>query len=366
MKFSPTTWFFNLRLPKANKSIAILKVDGIGDYLLQRNLINYAASQFQKENKKVTLIGNELWRDLFESLDADCYDDVEWVDLQKFEKSRVYRYHILIKLKLKRFSLLIHPTISRSYFISDFLSLTSGSSQIITISGDLSNRSKDQAKRADSGYSRIIDVQINERFEFLNYRQFWRIVLNTNHEIPITKPHIKRTLEADESTIGLFLDASEKHKRWNTNNHISLIRLLFSVRDFKIVLFGSLNVLDEANKISDAMAENNLTLTNKVGKTTPAGLIQEFQNCRLIVTNDTMATHLGASLNIDMIVLWKGDHFARYLPYPEGMNTNVHVVTPPGLSIDRGFSSTSISSTNIDLIEPDIVFKEIMDIYTNK
>src|ERR1700734_1406368 len=60
--------------------LLILRLDDIGDYLLFRNQLRTYRASDRWKGHRITLLGNNSWRPIFEAFDSHAVDDVIWVD----------------------------------------------------------------------------------------------------------------------------------------------------------------------------------------------------------------------------------------------------------------------------------------------
>ena len=74
------------------KSLLLVRLDAIGDYILFRNFIESLKKNQKYNNYKITLLGNNVWKNLSKELDYEYVDNFIWLDRNKFNKNLIYRY----------------------------------------------------------------------------------------------------------------------------------------------------------------------------------------------------------------------------------------------------------------------------------
>jgi len=94
------------------KSLLIIRLDAIGDYVLFRNYIEVLKNSEKYKDYKITLVGNIAWKSIAEELDSKYIDNFIWTDREKFEKNFIYRYKKLKKISSKGYDVVINPTYS--------------------------------------------------------------------------------------------------------------------------------------------------------------------------------------------------------------------------------------------------------------
>src|SRR5690349_12660253 len=66
------------------KKLLIIRLDDIGDYILFRNSLSAYKSSERWKGYQITLLGNEAWKQLFESFDTSTTDNSIWINKRKY------------------------------------------------------------------------------------------------------------------------------------------------------------------------------------------------------------------------------------------------------------------------------------------
>ncbi|MDW8465862.1 MAG: hypothetical protein RML35_06685 [Chloroherpetonaceae bacterium] len=61
------------------KTLLILRLDEIGDYVLFRNFLKEIRESERFKDYKITLCGNAAWKDLAEAFDKESVDEFIWI-----------------------------------------------------------------------------------------------------------------------------------------------------------------------------------------------------------------------------------------------------------------------------------------------
>ena len=72
------------------KSLLLIRLDAIGDYVLFRNFIKLLKKTHKYNDYKITLLGNIVWKNLSKELDYEYVDKFIWLDRNKFHKDLIY------------------------------------------------------------------------------------------------------------------------------------------------------------------------------------------------------------------------------------------------------------------------------------
>jgi ADP-heptose:LPS heptosyltransferase len=339
------------------KSILIIKLDAIGDYVLFRNFL----SEIKNDGYSITFLGNIKIKHLAEGLDRMIVDKFIWFDVEK-RKNIFYLFKIYFKL-IKNFSIIIQASFSRSS-ISDFLVKISKSKLKIGFNGDNNNISEKYKKITDKWYDKLVDIDKKNVFEFYKNREFFSVILN--REIQIKKPFIDKTIinlnkiSLPDNFVVLFSGASADKRKWSKDNFIKISECLINNYKFNIVVCGS---------GEDKISFENEKFFDMTGKTNLMQLVYIISKSKLIIFNDTSGAHIGAALDIPTIVLSQFNHYGRFFPYPPEISEKNICLTPDifnNLSkeelIDKfKFNSDiDISSLSIDKVKKtiDLILKK--------
>ena len=367
-------YFINLILPKNKISggyLLLIRLDSIGDYILFRNFIAVLKNSEKFRNYKFIFAGNIIWKDISEELDKEYIEKFIWVDLKKFTNP-LYRFKKLRELSYFGYDYVISPVHSRRFFYGDAIVKFVNAKEKIGSEGDLSIMTMRQKKIADKYFTKLIDSENEIIFEFYRNKRFFENLIGIALEIK--KPEINfeyknsdvlNKFGIKEGFVVLFIGASENHKVWDAENFVKVAEYINNKYNLKIVLCGGKSDVKYADKFKSFFKGEYLDLT---GKTSLMDFVKILSKSNLLITNDTFAQHLAVAINLkNIIVLFNGNDFGRFVPYPEEMvkNLNYNVIFHPEMERDiesygkiaknYGFKS----NLNINDIRPEEVIKKI-------
>jgi ADP-heptose:LPS heptosyltransferase len=334
------------KIGKNTKQILLIRLDAIGDYILFRNFIEVLKRNSKYSDYKITLLGNIVWKDIAENLDKNYIDNFIWIDIKKFSRNLFYRYKKMIEIISNNYELLIHPTYSRTYDADKIVNMVNAKIKIGSI-GDLSNIKKWQKKISDKYYTLLIPSKKEIMFEFYRNKEFFEGLLN--EKVEISKPYIK-ILEAynfslklpDSNYVLLFISASSKIRKWNIKNFAELAKWIKNNLNYEIALCGGREDIKEVNIFEEIYGNNYFNL---VGKTTLTDLIFILKNSKMIISNETFVPHMAVALGLQNIfVIYNGNHFGRFIPYPSEMVTSYFPIYHP--EIEKNLENYKILSNN--------------------
>ena len=320
---------------KNPKSLLLIRLDAIGDYILFRNYVEILKKSEKYKDYSITLLGNSVWKDLTKELDSEFVDKFIWLDRNRFSKDLFYRYKKLKEIVSSGYEVLVGSTFSRTFFFDDkIVKLINAKEKIGSIS-NTSNIDKWQKNIGDKYYTKLIDIKKELMFEFYRNKYFFECLLDT--KLDITKPIISLQnkssgLKLSKKYAILFIGASDKYRKWSVKNFAKVGNYLNREHGYDIVICGSSKDIKEANELEKCYEGKILNL---VGKTSLSELLVVIYNGDLILSNETSAPHIAVALNLkNIFVIYNGKHYGRFTPYPKEISKNYHVIYHPFINKD--------------------------------
>lgn len=314
------------------KSILLIRLDGIGDYVLFRNFIEVLKKNNKYKDYSITLLGNIAWKNLSKELDGEYIDNFIWLERSKFNNDLFYRYKKLKELVSIGYEIILSPIYSREPFVADNIVKLIAAKEKIGSIGNLSNIKKWQKKITDKYYTKLIYAKEELMFEFYRNKEFFEYLLET--KININKPIISLKNKKLEHNIPkkyaiLFVGGSENLKKWSPENFAQIGYFLKKQHGYNIVLCGAKEDIEEANQIEKYCNEK---IINLVGKTSLVELIKIISNAELIFSNETSAPHFAVALEMKYIfVVFSGKYYGWFCPYPNEIAKNYYTIYHPNI-----------------------------------
>lgn len=315
-------------------NLLIVKLDGIGDYVLFRNFIQKIRESEKYKDCRITLCANIKVKDLALSLDMDWIDDFVWIDKERFMKSFVYKMRISLLLRFSRFETVIHPTYSRD-ILSDLIVRVTDAKIRIGDKGDLSNIKIPQKEITDQYYTLLVDTGEEVTFEFLRTKKFMEKLLTVF--IDLKKPEIilpkNEASKADQSRnlAVLFPSASNIKRRWSTEHFAKLAEYIASQYGYEIAVCGARSDKPLADELLALLP--HLHISDCTGSSL-SELASILAQAKIVIANDTSAMHMACAVNTNVVCISGGRHFGRYTPYPHSVYEQCLTVYPKAVSIN--------------------------------
>lgn len=326
--------FIDFWVAKENKNIRsntllLVRLDAIGDYVLFRNFIEIFKKSKKYCDYKITLCGNIAWKDLAENYDKNFIDNFIWIDRRKFTRNPIYRFKILRYISQYGFEIAIQPTYSREFFYGDAVIKASDAKERIGSEGDLSNITKMQRKISDRYYTKLVPVKKENIFEFFRNKEFFEFVLEK--KIELARPGFKlnkRLIKLPTKNIYavVFPGGGSKLRQWQPNKFAEIVNYIYEKYKLEVLIAGDKKDKLLANEIIN-MSENP-KIIDITGITTLTELVQIIKNANILISNETVAVHIAASVGTKTICISTGFRFGRFDPYPKEIFNKIIYVYP--------------------------------------
>lgn len=313
-----------------DKTLILIRLDAIGDYVLFRNFIEILANSPTYKGYKITLCGNILWKNLAENLDAKFVENFIWIDKKRFFSDLIYRYQTQKYINQQGFEIAINPTFSPEILDGHALMNVCQAKQKIGSVGDLQNiNSKDKAL-SRTYYTQFVPANSKVLFEFDRNKEFFENLLNI--KINLIKPHLHLPEKIDFSAwkfqkYALIIpSAGNVERQWSTANFAKIADYLQEKHNFQILVLGSAADKNMAKNIQENAKTTVLDLT---GKTSLLEMAYLIANSNLLVANESSAIHFAAASQSKAVCVTNNTwHTGRFNPYPKAMKTQILYVFP--------------------------------------
>lgn len=359
---------FFVTIPKQirnSKSLLIIRLDSIGDYVLVRNYFHVLKQNSKYKEYNITLCGNVVWKELAETLDKSIFDNFIWMNRKKFNNNIFYKYKILKNIYSRGFEVVIDTTFSREILFSDAIVHSSKALHRIGSKGAPDSYVKWKRNLlTDRYYTRLITQSSQNLFEFYRNKEFFEVVLNEKINLP--KPQIDcETIliipPTSKDFIILFPGAQEEKRKWSTEKFAFVIQTIINRTNYDVIIAGS--SIDSKIAIKLCHCFNSNRVFDMTGRTTLPQLVKMISLCKVLISNETSAVHFAAAVSTPFVCISNGNHFGRFNPYPMQMDIKSKYLYPPQIEkeIDNPDKLKSKyrfeSNLDIDSITPGSVYR---------
>lgn len=294
------------------KRLLIVKTDGLGDYILVRNFIEFVKKSEKYKAFKVDLLGNELWEDVAVKYDWPYLTSNVFIESEASYIAPAKLNEIAWRLFRKNYHTVLHPTYSRT-FIADSLAAFTGARNIIGFEGDAERIMPEYKAKTDKFYTQLKKLPSGINFEFDKTRFFFESALE--QQIAIEAPSIAATDDIKTRTVILVPGSAAINRNWEPEKFTALAKLILKHTNCNIIITGTNQQYDLCQNIADSLPDKKVL--NFAGKTSASQFVDSIVSAALVVSNETSAAIIAAAVGTKNICLLGGGYFNRFLPYPQ-------------------------------------------------
>ncbi len=316
---------------RSEDALLIVRLDGIGDYILFRNCIHFIKESSIYKGHKILLLGNKAYRDIAENQDANDIDKFLWVDINKTRWSLSYRKKLLDTINAYKVRTIFHPTYSRCFYV-DALIKNAKATAAYAVDGDTRNILSWVKHISNTYYSHLLTLNHEVIFEFERNKNVTEQFLHTR--IALTKPQL--TLSSSVSVperkyVVVFPDAFAKNRLWPVDSYAEIASYFIDKYGFDVVVAGT----DQSKGEYIVRKVNSDKVRDVTLKTTLMQLAELTKNAELLISNDTSAVHIGVAVNTNVICLSNGNTYGRFVPYPERVYSRIITLFPEEIEKEK-------------------------------
>jgi ADP-heptose:LPS heptosyltransferase len=307
---------------RERKELLIVRLDDIGDYLLFRNHLRLYKQSPRWQEHRVTLLANDSWRPLFERLDADAVDAVIWVNKQRYLQDLSYAFSVWQQLRGMGVDTVVAPSRTRPLLLDDLCMLAAAPRCSIGCANTHVHASWNQL--SNGLYGPVFTSSDESLHESTFNKEFaeWVCGISATHAIPSIDASLDRPI-AERYWI-CFVGASIRSKRWPTERWIEFIREARRIHPIRIFLAGQ----GPAELKMVHMIQKRTGAESIAGTVTLPGLLDWVSGAQAVVTNDTVAAHMGVALRRPTVIVSNGVNYLRFSEYRSTGAKHVAAVYP--------------------------------------
>jgi len=308
------------------KTILIIRLDGIGDFVLWLDAAKEIRRIYPNSRYEITLMANEDCAELAKAM--PFFDHVWVINRNDFYKNLLYRYRSLSHVWKLGFDTVIQATCSRRFYRDDTIIRFSGAPHRIGLAGDWSNITHRQARKSDRWHTQLVPLSSKIEHELDRNAELIRGLGMKEFiaAVPVLQGSFPSRKISSRDYFVLSPGAGWTGKMWPAERFGEIARRIYRETGWCCVICGGPGEIDTAAKISEK--KNDIPMHNLAGKTSLLALVGIIQKARLVVANDTSAIHIAAAVATPSVCILGGGHYGRFLPYPKRLRHNKAVPMP--------------------------------------
>jgi ADP-heptose:LPS heptosyltransferase len=313
--------------------LIVIRLDDIGDYLLFRNQLPSYRESARWNAHHITLLGNESWRELFEAFDRQAVDEVIWVNKSEALRSSTYRLELWRRLRAQGFETVIAPSRTRPLLLDDLCTLAAAPARAI---GAVNTYVHQSWNRVSDGFYHELFQPANSRmheFSFNGAFAAWccdRRFERSSPQLELPMEPVAGQTPSEWAGAGpvpyivCFVGATTRSKRWPVSRWIEFIELYLRTCSGRVLVAGNSPREIEAA----ALIEARTGAQSVAGRMSLLELFRCVAGARGVISNDSMAAHLGVSCNRPTVIVANGVNYERFTDYAEAGINGVATVYP--------------------------------------
>ena len=304
---------------KERRGVLVVRMDGIGDMVLFRRVLDHYAEVFGVEKSDVTVLGCESWGNLAEEVFQGYR--VYAIDEHAYARQPFYRFKVSLWVRGLAPAVAGCDSYLRRALMADSLVWVSSAPRTVASLPYVSERTRAEFSYYLSQVDEIIDTGSYPTHEVIRHFRFISAV--AGHPIKPEAPRIRwrdqaPSIEPGGPYVVLNTGSNEPGRRWPLAGYASVARRLVE-KGYRVIFVGRPD--ERAGGQDNGLAIREIAASEGVmdltGQTDLPQLLDLMNHAALVISNDTGPAHLSIALGRPTVVIVGGGHFGSFVPYPE-------------------------------------------------
>lgn len=304
-----------LRSRQPKHGLVIVRMDGLGDMILFRPLLDYYAEAFGVQQQDITILGCNSWRGLAATVFAGYR--VVTINEHAYERRFWYRLKISLWMAQQNFKQATCDIYFRKTMACDSLLYYSYADEVVVCEPYPSPKTKPRFAYYRHLYTRVIDTGPHPRHETLRHYQFVSQLLGRELAVkPLFIPWTAKSKRLVERPYVAFnFGSNEAGRRWPFASFIAVANKIMA-RGYHAVFLGGPAEMAYRDLL-DQQCQHPL-LVNYIGK--DKGLTEVLdilKNAHAVITSETGPGHFALALQVPTLMICGGTADVLFVPYPQ-------------------------------------------------
>lgn len=309
------------RSASKRKRIVFVKMDGIGDYVIWTATFDALKKIFPSSEYERILVGSTIWQGMAE--DEEVFDEKIFVNKKKFISSPSYRFSIMRTVRGLGAETVINPRLTREFLWGDSIVRCSGAKTRIGSRGLDNLMTKAQERISERWYTKLAPPPAVGEHELASCMKLVGTLNSlSTPAIKMPSPAIsepREKLGLPENYAIYFLGAQNADRIWPIGNYAAVAEIVAREFGLKAVICGGPGDEPLAQAFKKAFDGDVIDL---IGRTSLPELTSVVGRARLVMTNDTGASHIAVASGAPTVILTPGNQVGRYFPYPSELESS--------------------------------------------
>ena len=321
---------WNTPSPQKNhlEIVLLIRQDAIGDFVMWLDTAKQYFNLYPQDKYRIVLVGNAVWFDLAKGL--PYWDEVLPINVKKFKTFSRYRRNILRQVSSLGAQIAVQPTFSREFYHGDSLVRASNAFHKMSSVGDMSNRNWLKKTLADGWHTELIPASTQIMTELERNAEFFQGISGKPCKILYPKLDLPQTVTSNiwknREYYVLFPGVGAGLRQWSVESFAEIANRIYETTGLDGILDGAPNEKSLSKSIQDMSNAPLEWAGTRLGE-----LPELLKYAKFVVSSETSAVYIAASVETPVICVLGGAYFGRFLPYPElaGQEIVIKTVTYP-------------------------------------
>ena len=301
-------------MPGPRRGVVVIRMDGIGDMVLFRRILDDYAEVLGVPSDDITVIGCASWGPIVDTAFGDYRRLI--IDEHAFARQPFYRLKIALMVRRLKPAITLCDTYFRRALMSDSLAWFTGAPTTIVSLPYINEPTRAEFTYYLSQVDAVIDTGTYPTHEIVRHYRFLAALGGRN--LTMNPPRIPwrdvvPALAAEGPYVVLNPGSNEYGRRWPFASYLEAAERALA-RGLRVVWVGG---ADEQAGDPSQQFGNDPRVIDLMGKTNLPELLDLLKHAALVLTNDTGPAHLAIALGAPTVVVVGGGHFGSFVPYPE-------------------------------------------------
>jgi ADP-heptose:LPS heptosyltransferase len=315
-----------LRRKPAQKKLLLVRVDEIGDYMLWRPFIREISAAFP--DHRLDFFGNESWRSIFETFDADVFEQTYWMQKTRFKKDMRYRLQLLRLVWKQGYTTVINPAFSRDIRYDDAIVKAAGAPDSRGMVGN-KETVRHYEKGNDRLYTALFDHPERPLFEFYRNKLFAGFLKKTESTVKDTSLDTSKlpalSFNLPDKYFVVFPGSRSAARIWPTENFIRTAGFIYEQYGMTAVVCGT----NADAAYTEAFCKDYpYPFQDLTGKTSLINMLSVFKNATCLLSVDTGSVHMATAVHCPVFGIFNGSQYKRFAPYPKELAASFYAIYP--------------------------------------
>ena len=309
-----------LRSRKTKHGLVVVRMDGLGDMILFRQLLDYYPKAFGIAQEAITVVGCHSWKSLATTVFAGY--NVVTIDEHKYERRFFYRLKVSLWMAQQNFQQATCDIYFRKTMTCDSLLYYSYAERIVVCEPYPSDKTKPRFDYYRRLYTDVIDTGAHPRHETVRHYQFLSKLLG--YHVNPQPLHIPWRKQCDpipyKPYVAFNFGSNEAGRRWPFDSFIALAERVMARGYYALFLGGRAELSYRAELDTKC---KNPRLINYIGKDKGlTDVLDIFQHAHATITSETGPGHFSLALQVPTLMICGGGANILFTPYPKEISSD--------------------------------------------